>query len=192
MSYSTYTTEAIVCGTRDRNTTDRSYLLFTRDGGMLYAEARGARREGSKQRYALQDFTRVRISLVRGKAGWRVGSVEALHNYYTQAVDRAARGSVVAVVKMLRRFARGEEPDVSLYEFIDHALGVLSGELAQRSFTERVVQVHILAQLGYVASGLLPESFRSYNLTQLPQAVTPDEEARLDRLIAEGITHSHL
>jgi len=192
MSYYTYTTEAIVCGTRDRNTTDRSYLLFTRDGGMLYAEARGARREGSKQRYALQDFTRVRISLVRGKAGWRVGSVEALENYYTTAADRAARGSVVALVKLLRRFARGEEPARHLYEYAQRALCVLCSEVPNRSLVERFVQVHILAQLGYVAGGSLPDSLRSGNLETIPLSIGGEDEARLDVLIEEAIKHSHL
>ncbi len=192
MSYSTYTTEAIVCGTRDRNTTDRSYLLFTRDGGMLYAEARGARREGSKQRYALQDFTRVRISLVRGKAGWRVGSVEALENYYTTATDRSARGSVVAFVKLLRRFARGEEPHPELYAYTERVLPVLAASQEMRSFLEAFVQVHALALLGYVALGALPEPLRNPAVAGAAALASVDYEARLQVALESAIAHSHL
>lgn len=192
MSYSTYTTEAIVCGTRDRNTTDRSYLLFTRDGGMLYAEARGARREGSKQRYALQDFTRVRISLVRGKSGWRVGSVEALENYYTTASDRAARGSVVALIKLLRRFARGEEPIPELYRFTEHALQVLRAPAEARTFLDAFVQVHALAILGYVALGALPEPLRAPDVAGAVALSSVDHEARLQVALESAIAHSHL
>lgn len=192
MSYSTYTTEAIVCGTRDRNTTDRSYLLFTRDGGMLYAEARGARREGSKQRYALQDFTRVRISLVRGKAGWRVGSVEALENYYATAVDRAARGSVVALIKLLRRFARGEEPLPELYAMTVGALAVLVSPCVQRPFLDAYVQVHVLALLGYVALGTLPAPLRSWQVGQVAVLASDDYTAQLAVALEQAIEHSHL
>ena len=63
MSYQTYTTEALVCGTYDRNTADRSYRLFARELGMLFADARSVRLEKSRQRMALSDFSLVRVSL---------------------------------------------------------------------------------------------------------------------------------
>ena len=81
MAYATYTTQALVCGTFDRNTADRSYRLFTREFGMVWADARSVRLEKSKQRSALTDFSVVRISLVRGKAGWKIGSVIAQQNF---------------------------------------------------------------------------------------------------------------
>jgi recombinational DNA repair protein (RecF pathway) len=192
MAYSTYTTEAIVCGTRDRNTTDRSYLLFTREGGMLYAEARGVRREGSRQRYALQDFSRVRISLIRGKSGWRIGSVESLENYYTGAADRAARGSVVTFVKLLRRFARGEEPMVSVYDFTCGVLPALAHPAHNRAFLDVYCAVHFLALLGYVALEALPVSLRTFDLSVMAQPITPDYLARLTVARDSALAHSHL
>src|SRR6056297_1890561 len=98
MAYVTYTTDALVCGTFDRNTADRSYRLFTRELGMLYADARSARKENSKQRQALQDFSLIRVSLVKGKGGWKIGSVTEVKNYYACAINQAARGSVVKVI----------------------------------------------------------------------------------------------
>lgn len=192
MSYSTYTTEAIVCGTHNRQTTDRSFLLFTRDGGMLYAEARGVRREGSKQRSALQDFTRVRISLIRGKAGWRVGSVEALENYYASAVDRAARGSVVALLKLLRRFARGEEPMTPVYDFVLLALASLARPVVDRPFLDAYIQVHFLTMLGYVALETLPAPLRQFDLVAAPALATPHHLAHLATKLESAIDHSHL
>lgn len=192
MSYSTYTTEAIVCGTRDRNTTDRSFLLFTQSGGMLYAEARAVRRESSKQRSALQDFTRVRISLIRGKSGWRVGSVEALENYYTSAVDREARGSVVALIKMLRRFARGEEAMTEVYEFIKIALTTLAQSQIERTFLEAYVQVHFLAHLGYVALGTLPVPLQQADTVMAGALASKDHEVLLRIQLESAVSHSHL
>jgi len=192
MSYSTYTTEAIVCGTRDRNTTDRSFLLFTEGGGMLYAEARSVRRESSKQRGALQDFTRVRISLIRGKSGWRVGSVEALETYYTSAADRGARGSVVSLIKILRRFARGEEPMPELYAFVKTALSYLAVPRDDRAFFDAFVQVHVLALLGYVALETLPASLRVATLEGAPGLATKDNAAYLATQLESAIAHSHL
>lgn len=190
MSYATYTTEAIVCGTYDRNTTDRSFLLFTREGGMLYAEARGVRRETSKQRSALQDFTRVRVSLIRGKAGWRVGSVEALENYYAQAVDRAARGSVVALIKLVRRFAKGEEPLVEVYDFVAEALVFLSGPVVERAAFDALVQVRFLGHLGYVALDTLPVAVQG-PLSEMGSLADEHKDVLLTHL-ASAVEHSHL
>lgn len=192
MSYSTYTTEAIVCGTRDRNTTDRSFLLFTQSGGMLYAEARAVRRENSKQRSALQDFTRVRISLIRGKSGWRVGSVEALENYYAMSADREARGSVVGLVKMLRRFARGEEAMEEVYDFIKASLALLVVPQAERAFLDAYIQVHFLAQLGYVALGTLPAPLQRADVAKAGVLASKDYEALLRIQLESAVSHSHL
>ena len=70
MSYQTYITDAVVVGSYASNTADKSYLLFTKRAGMLYATARSVREERSKQRYALQDFSHITVTLVKGKGGW--------------------------------------------------------------------------------------------------------------------------
>ena len=41
-------TEAVILGTRDIFDADRSYLLFTREFGKLWARAKGVRRPGSR------------------------------------------------------------------------------------------------------------------------------------------------
>lgn len=156
MSYATYTTEALVCGTWAKNTSDKSYLLFTRDAGMLYADARSVREEKSKQRYGLQDFSRIKVSLVKGKAGWRIGSVEAIENYYQSASDKAARGSVVSMFRFLRRFFKGEEAAPGLFDYLVPALGVLSGSVRSRDDIQELVELRILSELGYVNKASIP------------------------------------
>lgn len=192
MRYTTYTTEALVCGGRDRNTFDRSLLLYTREGGMLYAEARAARREHSKQRFALQDFTRVRVSLVRGKATWRIGSIEALENFYATAEGREARGSVVRLIKMVRRFARGEEAQTEVYDYVKEALTVVAGTISNRPYVDALIQVHFLGYLGYVAIASLPAPLQSINLVACQLAYKPEYLELLEGLIVSSIEHSHL
>ena len=165
MSYQTYTTEALVCGTWNKNTSDKSYLLFTKDAGMLYADARSVREEKSKQRYSLQDFSHVKISLVKGKAGWKIGSVESQCNHYAVAYDKAARGSVVNVYRFVRRFYKGEEAWPDLFLYLKDTLNTLVGDVKDRDFKELLVQLKVLAVLGYVdtarvATEFLPEDIR--------------------------------
>lgn len=153
MSYQTYTTEALVCGVFDSNTADKSYLLFTKRAGMLYATARSVREERSKQRYALQLFSRITISLVRGKSGWRIGSVEALENQFLAAKTRVVRGSVVSVIKLVRQYIHGEEPMHALYDEVLQSIKFLAqlSDSADRPAFEALIKVRILAQLGYIA-----------------------------------------
>ena len=88
MAYQTYITEAIVCGSYDSNTSDRSFLLFAREAGMIYAHAKSVREERSKQRYALQVCSHVRVTLIRGKSGWKIAGVEPQQNLYALATTR--------------------------------------------------------------------------------------------------------
>jgi len=193
MAYATYTTNALVCGTFDKNTADRSYLLFTREAGMLYADARSAREERSRQRYSLQDFTLVRVSLVKGKGGWKVGSIQALHNFYHEAADQAARGSVVSVFRLLRRFFKGEEPAPELFDYVVQAIETLVLAQVERSFLQMLVQVHILAELGYVDSQLLPHALHNRSLESLDTAHYSEADERIiEQLYTQAVSVSHL
>jgi len=192
MAYETYTTEALVCGTKNRNTADRSYLLFTREAGMLFADARSVREERSRQRYALQDFSLVRVTLVKGKAGWKIGSIEPQNNFYHDAVDQQARGSVVGIVRLLRRFLRGEEAQSDLFDYTKAVLCVLAGEVATRQFVVLVVQVELLRQLGYVAADHVPEQLRNMQPAQIPERFDAHKLKQLEKLYSQAISVSHL
>ena len=192
MAYATYTTKALVCGTFNRNTADRSYLLFTREAGMLYADARSVREERSKQRYALQDFSLVRVSLVKGKRGWKIGSIEALQNYFQEAVNKSARHSVVSLFRLLRRFVKGEEAAGDLFDYVEAALSELVRETTVQSFVLLAVQVRILALLGYVDMKNVPESVRSLSPHEISTQYSSDIELKIEKLYTHAISVSHL
>ena len=192
MSYHTYTTEALVCGSYARQGAHKSLLLFTRDLGMLYALARSVREERSRQRGALQDFSHLRVSLIRGKAGWRVGSVVPLGNVYATAPNRAARGSVVALTRFARRFITGEEPAPEIFDELIAAVHSLRDATENAKDIERIAIVRILRLLGYVPHTLLPPAVQSgpYHTIPLPLPVTTREQLR--QLTEAAIVQSQL
>lgn len=192
MSYQTYITEALVCGSFLQNTADKVFLIFTREAGMLYATAKSVREERSKQRFALQDFTLINVSLIKGKQGWRVGSVEAEVNYFTISEERLARGSVVALFKTLRRFIHGEEPLPKLFDFCVEALRVISHENRERVFFDLVIQLKILSMLGYVDKNDLPEGLEKAIFSDLGKFQKDLSVAELEKLIKKAIANSHL
>jgi recombinational DNA repair protein (RecF pathway) len=193
MSYIVYTSEAIVCGSFLSNTADKTFLLFTKSAGMVYASARSVREERSRQRYALQDFSVIQVSLIRGKAGWRIGSVEGEQNIFGVAASREARGSVVRVLKLMRRYVQGEEPHPALYDECKDALVYLARpDITRRVLAEEIITARILYQLGYMRD--LPALAGLYQgdvetvVSGAPDTILPTLQAAT----AEALAVSHL
>jgi recombinational DNA repair protein (RecF pathway) len=192
MSYKTYTTDALVCGTYARNTADHSYLLFTREAGMLYADARSAREERSRQRYALQDFSLIRVSLIRGRNSWKIGSVEEQKNYYHRAENRLARGSVVNLIRLIKRFVRGEEANQELYDLVCAGLDTLVNKIEHRRFTEELIQLRVLSLLGYVDTSQLPVEIISSQPAEFYKHHDSQLAVKISQLYEHAINMSHL
>jgi len=149
MSYQTYITEAFVCGSWHSNTADKSILLFAREAGMVYVQAKSVREERSKQRYALQDVSHIRATLIRGKTGWKVAGAEALHNLYGEAKSRKERGFLRDTILLLRRVMQGETPHQHIFDDIK---SVFIGKNYEYSDgIQSVLHMRILNALGYVA-----------------------------------------
>jgi recombinational DNA repair protein (RecF pathway) len=192
MSYVTYTTEALVCGSFEQNTADKSFLLFTRENGMLFANAKSVREEVSKQRMALGDFSRIRVSLVKGKTGWRIGSVESMKNDFSEAKDRQTRGSVVLLYRLLRRFIRGEEASAALYDFVLEGLDMSHLPHANRQLFDLYLEIKLLLLLGYVAEEALPKTLLTHTLQTIGQVEDASMVAKLEILVAKATENSHL
>jgi DNA repair protein RecO len=151
MSYHMYTTEALVCGVAEQHQSDCSYLLFTKDLGMIWASARSVREERSRQRYALQLFSVITISLLRGKSGWKIGSVISLQNYYHCTKNRDERNAVVRLFKVVRQYIHGEEANESLFKELQQGCQLIC-ESNQKNVEHIAIMytVRMLRLLGYV------------------------------------------
>jgi len=190
-----YITEAIVCGSRHNMTSDKSYLLFTKELGMLWAVARSVRMEKSKQRCAMQDFSVIRISLVLGKASWRIGSVEALSNPFLASDSRASRGGVSFVVKAIRKYVHGEE--IVPRTYLDaHAVLLILSSLDDVSMIEVYQQVFVLrmlAELGYIKTDdVLEALLKAETIEDAVQLYDVSLDALLTKSIEHAAEVSHL
>lgn len=191
MSYHIYTTPALVCGVVDQNQADRSYLLLTEALGMVWANARSVREERSRQRYALQPFSYITVSLIRGKSGWRIGSVVPGENYYQLATTREQRTGVTHLIKTARQYIRGEEAHQSLYKEVQFGCEkILQAGIVPVEHIVLVVTTRILMQLGYVA---VPAYLSNrLNDSAVPSILHESEVNKLEQLIKNASTVSHL
>lgn len=152
MAYHMYTTRALVCGSYYRNTSDVRFRLFTEQFGMLYASARSVREERSKQRYGLQEFGFVRVSLVRGKAEWKIGSVVPLSNPFLSVTDRPSRRAVTSIIRVHNRYVQGEVENEAIFAVLYESLTALAeSRVRWLSCYELGVIFRIFYLLGYVA-----------------------------------------
>lgn len=198
--YAIYITDALVCGSQNSNTSDRSHLLFTREAGMLWTSAKSAREERSKHRFALQDFSLSRVSLVRGKGGWRVTGAEPITNLYYATDDRDKRTCIRDTVRLLRRFLRGETPAPSLF---DDVVETLRAETFVRHLSasghkpadqvRTVLTLRILHTLGYVdPSHVCRPLIEAEDAAAAYLLLTDENERESERAILHAFEASHL
>ena len=193
MSYKTYITEALVCGSVANNTSDKSYLFFSKEAGMLWATAKSVREERSKQRCALQDFSHIRVSLIKGKSGWRIGSVEALGNPFMQADTRVKRGTVNFVVTQLRRYVQGETQLPNVYEDTFALLAYEENHTETILLVRELFLLRLLYELGYIApSPSWVGVVEAPSIEDALSSYTTEMSGWISKAIKEGTEASHL
>jgi recombinational DNA repair protein (RecF pathway) len=148
--YRIYTTPALVSGSFDRMTADRTVQLFTREVGMIYAVVQGVRKECSKHRYALTEFSLLNVSLVQGKGGWRIVGVEPLGNLFTPLATREQRAFARNVIRFVKRMVRGEEAHSKLFDDVAMCLRDWTYTMSDLVRAEQEAQYLICMHLGYV------------------------------------------
>lgn len=191
MAYRTYITDALVCGSRAQHTSDKSYLLFTREAGMLYAAAKSVREERSKQRFALQEFSYLRATLIHGKSGWRVAGTEPTCNVYAVQRTREARALVRNTIKLLRRFLQGETSHTALFDEVKVVLTEpgSGNELAR----EEVLTIRILHALGYIAPlPVIADILEADSVTECAKTLDPATALERQALIDQAFHESQL
>src|SRR3989344_3992259 len=100
--YQKYHTEALVLGSREQGESDRVFSLYTRDFGLVRARASAVRSERSRMRYALQHYAHARVSLVRGKRGWRIAGTSVVRIATGDQKEVATFARIAELVKRLR------------------------------------------------------------------------------------------
>src|SRR3989344_3753754 len=134
--YQKYHTEALVLGNRELGEADRVVALFTRDFGLVRARASAIRSERSKMRYAVQDYARARVSLVKGKRGWRLAGAAAIRSATGEPKSVA---TFARIAELTMRLVHGEEKNDYLFAVLTEAHNTLIREHVEASATIEIV-----------------------------------------------------
>jgi DNA repair protein RecO len=146
-----YTTKGLILNSVQRGEADKVLTIFTRDMGLIYVFAQGARLEKSKLRYHIEDYSWGTFSLVRGKDIWRLTGAETKRakKYHYPLLSRLS--------STVRRFVHGEDVNEKLFDilesFIDFLDSVDEGMMSDMSLSlESLLILYILNSLGYIGT----------------------------------------
>ena len=206
--YQKYHTDALVLGSRPAGEADKMCALYTRDFGLVWAGALGARLERSKMRYALSHLTRARVSLVRGKHDWRIAGCAAENT----AIEKSSAGvaACARIAQLTIRLVAGEERNEYLFCALAEAHAVLMvgcevigrgsqtspGGLTSTSSpatVELVCVARMLYALGYLSAGALGEALfvhTAYGMEHLREAEGMRDELLVS--INQALAQTHL
>jgi recombinational DNA repair protein (RecF pathway) len=165
--YQKYSTDALVLGSREQGEADKVFALYTRDFGLVWARASAVRGESSKMRAALQSCSRARVSLVRGKRGWRLAGAAA----ELSAVGKTGQGisSIARIAELVLRLVRGEERNEYLFSALSDAQEALLAPEAEHASIEIVCVARVLYALGYLSAEALETTLFAHTAYGLPE-----------------------
>lgn len=151
-----YQTDGYILKTIPIKEADKLVVIFTKEFGLISATAQGIRYEKSKLRFAIQDYSKATISLVRGKNDiWRLTNAQVDRSLYSSIEDNEKFKIIARVFKLLERLLPGEEVDDGLFNIIDAGINYLETNSFEREKLldiESVFVLRILNQLGYIGN----------------------------------------
>lgn len=196
MSYHIYTTEGIVLSQRGVKESDRLYSIFTRDLGLVYVRALGARKETSKLKGSLEPFSLATISLVKGKNQWRLTSAHLIES--STSLQKKNRRMFLALARgfsLLEKLVQGEEIHPEFFDAIKNIFLFVKHSETIEKMHEGLEVVFVARMLFYL--GYLREEEETKELVEgdldIPLLKKIEENKKpLIKLINEGIEASNL
>jgi DNA repair protein RecO len=145
-------TEGLILGSSLSGETGKVFFIFTRDLGLLYASAAGIRKMSSKLRYVLQDFSYVRIDLIKGKDFWRITSASKTNQLEEVIKQKDSLKVFARIAKLLRRLLPEQEANELLFKEVFIGLSALEkAKNEEEMFNIEILMVlRVLSNLGYI------------------------------------------
>jgi len=154
MSYHIHHTTGIVIGITNRGEANRVITILTRDLGLVRAHAQSIRKQESKLRFGVQQFSHCHCDVILGKDSWRLIGVEPLRTssdiiLYPELWNIWNRAAL-----LLLRLIPTDEAHPDLYKGIVDAYQFSLQHLRALDIKafEHFLVLRILAHLGYWSS----------------------------------------
>lgn len=146
--YEKYTTEAFVVTQKNLKESDRIFLFFTKEFGLIWVIATGVRHPVSKLRAVLEVGNKIKTTLIKGREFWRV--VEAEQDAIDIIKSKESKVSFLHILKTVQRMVHGEEKNLRLWQALDVCFETLHNiDKSEIHLLECVALTRMLDALGY-------------------------------------------
>ena len=187
-------TDGIILFSSEKGEADKMFQIFTKELGLIQAIAQGVRKNKSKLRYSLQDFSLVRISLVKIRQGFRITNASLIKSYASSLILNNTIHIVARLFILVRRLCVGSEQNGSLFEDLNSILIIFSDENIseeKKSSAECLFALRILFRLGYIGESRAVEMAMSEPDPETFETLQKDRKFFI-ALINSAIKESHL
>lgn len=110
MSYSLYNVEGIVLSSILVSESSSILFVLTEDLGLIRIWAQGVRKVSSKLAPHIQDLSKARIVVVKGREYWRLTDAEKSFSFESLLREKNVRSLVVRLVQIVKRLAHESAP----------------------------------------------------------------------------------
>lgn len=195
-----YRTEAIILSSRPSGESGKYLTVLSKEYGVLKIEAQAVRKNDSKLRQSIQDYSVVDISFVRGKTGNKLVNASFVSNFYYEIPNQKILKSVSNIFRLIEKMIIDEEKDDSIFDLLIKINLILKANLNCSDDFLKAVEIisvyKILSNLGYISREgeyyfILSDEFDELLVSKMERLLITDKE-KIIRLINNAINESHL
>jgi len=201
-----YRTEAIILSSRPSGESGKYLTAISKDYGVLKIEAAAVRKNDSKLRQSIQDYSVSEISFVRGKTGNKLVNASFVSNFFYDINQPKLLKSLTKVFRLIEKMIVDEEKDIIVFDLLIETADILKNkadnlktDIGNKDFLEAleiVVVYKILAGLGYISGDgeynfIIFEKIDN-NLIDKVRDLSKKDKENIIRLINQAINESHL
>ena len=188
--YEIYETESFVFRSYNSSENNKRTLIFSKDFGLIWVDSSGSRKEVSKFRPFIQDFSHLKIFLVRGKMKFRVTGGDLISNIFFDFKENKKQKIIPLknffslIEKVLIKNHREEDIFDLLVSFIFELKKTFLGDLKK---VEIIFTVKLLILVGYFNEEFLEERGIDFNEKVENIELNENEIKRIIREINEQL-----
>ncbi len=144
-----HNTNAFIISSFKIGEANKILYCLTEHVGLIKVIAQGIRKEKSKLRNSVQDYSLAKISVVFGKSGWRLVNAEPVENYF-HLLEKDEIAIVARIFSLIKRMIPEEETNPEIFYIVNKFMNHLREKKSAKYFLEILCVASILKNLGYI------------------------------------------
>jgi DNA repair protein RecO len=171
------------------------FSIYTREMGLVRTMAQGVRFHKSKLRFSMQDFSYIKVDLVRGRDLWRVTTAKSITSFPFARTNKDSLLLIARISKLLERLCTGEQPNKKIFDDFIQVLYLLDDTnitSSSREALELYLVLRIMNTLGYIGDSLLLKQYLTIPFNEICIESLLKEKQSIIAYINKALNESQL